>query len=121
METKTVLVVDDTFIWLATAEQVLKSKYTVLKAENGKNCILTLTSTHVDLVLLDMEMPGMNGIETLAKIRSLPGGADLPVIMLTGDDYKETIIAAARLSVAGYLTKPYMPADLLNRVGKALG
>lgn len=113
---KKILVVDDTYISLTTAERILGKKYSVLTANSGANCILLLKNEQVDLILLDMEMPSMNGIETLAKIRSLPGGENIPVMMVTGDDTKESVIAMAKLSIVDYLTKPYMPDELLRRV-----
>ncbi len=117
---KKILVVDDTFISRATAERILREQYSVLMADSGQACLSILAKEQVDLVLLDMEMPIMNGIETLTQIRRLSGGKNLPVIMVTGNDDRETVVAAVELSIEDYLVKPYMPEDLLRRVRKCI-
>ena len=69
-----------------------------------------------DLILLDIQMSPKDGIETLAEIRKMNGGADIPVIMLTGVEDKETVLASAKLGICDYLLKPFSAEELLKRI-----
>ena len=118
---KTILVVDDDPMNLKMASFVLKQKeYTVLTATSGMECLDRLAEAPVDLVLLDVEMPTMNGIKTFEHIRKKEEYKEIPVMFLTADANEETVIAAGILGAAGYLKKPYMPKDLLERVENLL-
>lgn len=61
-------------------------------------------------------MDQMDGIETLKEIRNLPNGADIPVIMLTAQSDKATVIETAKLGIYDYMLKPFAPQELLSRV-----
>lgn len=61
-------------------------------------------------------MSPKDGIETLAEIRKMNGGADIPVIMLTGVEDKETVLASAKLGICDYLLKPFSAEELLKRI-----
>lgn len=118
---KTILVVDDDEMNLKMAQFILKRDgYTVITAFSGMECLTTLQSRTVDLILLDVEMPVMNGIETLEHIRKNEEFANIPVMFLTADATEDTVIAAGKLDAAGYVKKPYMPQDFLERVKKIL-
>ena len=73
-----------------------------------------------DLILLDIQMDPMDGIETLQKIRAMKGLADIPVIMLTGVEEKESVLASARLGICDYILKPFSSEELLKRIRRAL-
>lgn len=70
------------------------------------------------MIKLDVEMPVMNGMKTLERIREMPEYAKIPVMFLTADASKDTVISAGKLDVAGYVKKPYDPQELLERIEK---
>ncbi len=122
MATNTVLVVDDDDMNLKMAEIILKKvgKYDVLLASSGLQCIDVMQRHSVDLVLLDIKMPIMDGIKTLELIRKRPDLMDIPVIFLTASSDRETVVKAGLMGVKDYIKKPFMPQDLTDRVAKAL-
>ena len=92
MEKMKILAVDDNIINLATIEQELKDKYEVITVNSGARAIRYLNKERPDLVLLDVQMALMDGIETLKEMRTMENGSTLPVIMLTSKKDKETVI-----------------------------
>lgn len=118
---KRILVVDDDNMNLKMAKFMLEQKgYTVITATSGMECLTTLMNESVDLILLDVEMPIMSGIKTLEHIREQEEFSQIPVMFLTADANEETVKSAARLGAVGYVKKPYMPDDFLERVAKLL-
>lgn len=111
-----VLVVDDNAVNLAAIEQVLKGKYEVIPMITGKRAIKFLYCEKVDLILLDVQMPIMDGVETLREIRNMENGVTVPVIFLTASRDKETVIEGSKLGIMDYITKPFDNVDLLNRI-----
>lgn len=117
-----ILVVDDDAMNLRMAEFFLQqNQYNVIKAESGIKCLDILNSQEVDLILLDVEMPMMNGIQTLEKIRENKKWSDIPVIFLTASVDSDTIMAADRLKAIDYLKKPFLSEKLIECVQKAIG
>lgn len=118
---KTILVVDDDPMNLKMAEFILKkASYDVILVASGRECLEKIKEDKVDLVLLDIEMPQMDGIQTLEHIRSEERFAKLPVIFLTASADAEEADKSGALGAAGYLKKPFLPPDLLQCVGEAL-
>ena len=78
-----ILAVDDSVINLASVEQKLKDRYEVVTVNSGERALRYLKNEKPDLILLDIRMADMDGIQTLKEIRALENGADVPVIMLT--------------------------------------
>lgn len=72
------------------------------------------------LVLLDVRMPGQSGLDALKAIKESPGGAALPVLMLTGDGRLDRIVQAMQLGAAGYVMKPFEPRQLAAKVRETL-
>lgn len=119
---KKILVVDDDAMNLKMAEFILKKKdYMVLTAGSGKECLKILEGESVELVLLDIEMPEMNGMETLEKIRANGKSADLPVMFLTASVDSDSVAATEKLGASDFIKKPFLPQDLLDRVEKVIG
>lgn len=119
----TILVVDDDDMNLKMAEFILKKDMKDLKvllADSGLKAIDTLQREKVDLVLLDFQMPVMNGLKTLEMIRKREDMKDVAVIFLTASSDRDTVIKAGMMGVADYIKKPFMPQDLLDRVSQAL-
>ena len=121
-EDSTILVVDDDEMNLRIAKMILERKLSckVLTANSGLSTLETLRNHYVDLVLLDIMMPELDGIETLQKIRDDENLRDIPVMMLTASAEMESIKKTAALGITDYIRKPFMPAELVERVSKKL-
>lgn len=117
---KSVLIVDDDPMARRLAEFVLtKDGYGVLSAESGEACIDILKKgSSVDLVLLDIEMPSMNGVETLEKIRADKSIAETKVIFLTASDLSQFEDVSKRLGVLDFISKPLYGPEILERIKK---
>lgn len=111
-----ILAVDDNTVNLAAIEQELKEKYEVIPMLSGKRALKFLFIEHVDLILLDVEMPIMDGIRTLKEIRKIESCVTVPVIFLTALKDKTTVIEGSRLGIMDYITKPFDGKDLQNRI-----
>lgn len=118
---KTVLVIDDDAMNLRMAEFILsKADYKVYKADSGRKGIELLKQEGIDLTLLDVEMPELNGIETLELIRQDEAIRESKVMILAAsidDGVREKMDG---LGVVGYAGKPLMPADLQAKVAEVL-
>ena len=115
-----ILAVDDNIINLATIEQELKTKYDVITVNSGVRAIRYLNKEKPDLILLDVQMALMDGIETLKEIRTMENGATIPVIMLTSKKDRETVIEGTKLGIMDYVLKPFVSQDLHARIDRAL-
>ena len=118
-----ILVVDDDNMNLKMAEFILKKdmkNVEVLLADSGMKAIDALQREKVDLVLLDFQMPVMNGLKTLEIIRKREDMKDIKVIFLTAASDRDTVMKAGMMGVADYIKKPFMPKDLIDRVSQAL-
>ena len=115
---KRILAVDDTAIILTRISNTLRDDYEVITVNSGVRALKYLLQEmgRPDLILLDILMSPKDGIETLAEIRKMNGGADIPVIMLTGVEDKETVLASAKLGICDYLLKPFSAEELLKRI-----
>ena len=119
-----IMIVDDDPMTLMMAQTILemKIKAEFVTADSGQACLQKLQERNgqVDLILLDIAMPGMDGIQTLTRIRQHPGWKNIFVIFLTAAADKTTIVRAAQLKVKDYVKKPFTPDDLISRVEKHL-
>ena len=120
MDKMKILAVDDNIINLATIEQELKDKYEVITVNSGVRAIRYLNKEKPDLILLDVQMALMDGIETLKEIRTMENGSTIPVIMLTAKKDKETVIEGSKLGILDYVVKPFDSQDLHERIERAL-
>ena len=111
---KRILVVDDDNMNLARTRIILGKEYDVFLADSGIGALEKLRSEKADMVLLDIDMPGMNGIETFERMKEF--AEDVPVIFLTASGLEEDVQNAIKLGAVNYLKKPYRPEELLRRV-----
>lgn len=112
-----ILVVDDDALSRRSVRAMLeRGYYTVETAEGGEEALALLPSFQPELVLLDIQMPGMDGLEVCRRIRELPNGELLPIIFLTGDERPEMHAQALRVKGDDFLRKPVMPAELITRI-----
>jgi len=106
---KTILVVDDSRIMRNIVKNTfltLKIPCTFLDAENGLKAYKLLEANPVDLVLLDWNMPGMDGMEFLTKVRAMPNYKNLPIIMVTSESAKYNVVEALQNGATDYIVKP---------------
>jgi CheY-like chemotaxis protein len=113
---KKILVVDDDGTMLRMIRTWLSVKYQVYMASSGKIAISFLAGNQVDLVLLDYEMPVMNGPEVFRVLRDNPDTASIPVMFLTAKNDKNSVITAASLGPEKYLLKTMPKAKLLQSI-----
>ena len=92
----------------------------LLEAANGQEGLAAASRTNPDLIILDYNMPVMDGITMLRKMREDPGLKRTPVIMLTADSGLQSLATVARLGVRDYVTKPFREEELLGKVGRII-
>ncbi len=115
------LVVDDNAMNRdVVSRQLARKGYQVATAEHGREALEVLNEQPVDLVLLDVIMPEMDGIETLRRIKAQPALRDLPVIMMSSLDEIDGAIRCIEIGAADYLVKPIHPAIVDVRIGASL-
>jgi len=92
----------------------------LVDAASGEEALVLFDPATIGLVILDFSMPDLSGVETLRRLREMPGGSTVPVFMLTARDQTAIRQEAAGLDVAEFLTKPFSPSDLARKAGAAL-
>ena len=117
-----VLVVDDNPDSLRIVESILKgSGYDVVAATSGQEALDAVDATPPAVVLLDVMMPGMSGLEVLEKLRAEPRNARIPVILLTAKTQDEDVISGYRYGADYYIPKPFTSKQLLYGIRLVLG
>jgi DNA-binding response OmpR family regulator len=117
-----ILVVDDEQAVRQLLRDTLElDAYDVIEAADGPQALTAFESHHPDGIILDIMMPGLSGIDVLRAIRSRPGGAELPVILLTAAGDDKTTWDGWSAGASCYLTKPFDPDNLLSWVERMLG
>lgn len=111
-----VLLVDDSVTVRQSIKQLLEKDYEVAQADSGVAAIRAMTLNRPDLILLDYEMPVVNGKQTLEMLRLEPAFAKIPVIFLTGRDDPEIVRELLSLRPAGYLLKTLKPAEIKQKL-----
>lgn len=116
---KRILVVDDDAMNLKRTRMILEKHYNVLLAESGREALEKIKCEKIDLILLDIAMPVMDGLETFKHMKE--DHVDIPVIFLTASGYEDDVRTAISLGAINYLKKPFFPDELLKRVALGLG
>jgi DNA-binding NarL/FixJ family response regulator len=121
MNRKHLLLVDDDEAFLKMTCIMLKDKYDTSTASSGEEAIslikkLADQGSIPDLIILDVDMPGMDGYETLQKIDDIPALVGTPVLFLTGMSESSFELRALKSGAADYITKPFFKAVLLERI-----
>ncbi|MCP4114318.1 MAG: response regulator [Desulfobacteraceae bacterium] len=119
--TKTILTADDSASMRQMVSFTLKGAgYEVVEAEDGKEGLSMISQTKVDMIITDLNMPNMDGIEMIRNVRAMPQYKFIPIILLTtesqGDKKKEGKAAGA----TGWIIKPFKPEQLLGVIKKVL-
>jgi DNA-binding NtrC family response regulator len=112
------LVVDDERGPREALRLIFERTYDVTTVESGEQAIEFLRRRHVDLVTLDLKMPGMNGVETLSAIREID--PEIDVIVVTGFGSYDSAIEAMRLHAFDFVTKPFDVGRVLSTVARAI-
>jgi len=116
-----VLTVDDS----KTIRMIVKKAFRpynceVVEAENGVEGLAAAIKEKPDLIILDITMPVMTGIEMLDRLKSDAGLKNIPVIMLTAESGKDNVVNIVQKGIKDYMVKPFKGEDLLERVGKIM-
>lgn len=107
------LVVDDEIhIRLMLERCLTRIRFEVRSISRGDEAVRLVERGGIDVVILDFQIPGGDGLETLKALRALPAGEKLPVIMLTAQGRGDVEVQAAALGVASFFGKPFSPSDL---------
>jgi DNA-binding NtrC family response regulator len=114
----TALVVDDQLGSRESLRAILKPAYRVLVAMEGEQAVCIVRQELVDVVLLDLHLPGLSGIQVLEKIKTLD--SSIGVIIVTGYASDETVLAGRRLGAFDYISKPFNVAYLRETVRRAV-
>jgi CheY-like chemotaxis protein/HPt (histidine-containing phosphotransfer) domain-containing protein len=113
----TILAVDDTAFFLTTLKTVLQdTDYKLFCVTSGENALRFFEKHRPDLILLDIEMPDMNGYELAAEIRKI--GQKAPIIFMTGNSRKEYVVKAVNAGAADFIVKPINKVDVLAKIAK---
>src|SRR5512143_1465619 len=113
-----ILIVDDEIGPRESLRMILKPNYNVYTVENGYAAIQMIQQVEMDVLTLDLKMPGMNGIETLKEIRMI--SPDVMVIIITGYGTLKTAIEAIRYGVFDYIPKPFNVPEILSIIDKSI-
>ncbi len=122
MATKRILIVDDDADIREATQLCLEimGEWEVLKAGNGVDGIAIAQIEQPDTILLDMMLPGMDGITILTKLRENPETRNIPIIILTAKAQASEKKTFAQLNVAAVITKPYDPLTISDQIAAAL-
>lgn len=117
---KNILVVDDNKLNLASARKTLSGEYKVIPVMRGEQALSYLEHGECDIILLDINMPEMNGFEVLSRINQMEQCKNIPVIFLTADNDTETETRCFKEGAIDFIAKPFVPEVMLSRIGRVL-
>ena len=118
---KTILLVDDSSLICHVVSHVLKeSGYSVLTAKNGSEGVLLAKKYNPNLVIMDVEMPVMNGIDATIQIKATPIISQIPIIIFTSLGREEDIARAKEAGCQGFLSKPVCKEEITAEVERLL-
>ena len=116
---KTVLAVDDSASMRQLVSFALKDAgYEVISAVNGRDALEKLDGAKIDLVLTDLNMPELDGIEFIKQFRTKPGHRFTPIVMLTTESQEAKQAAGKQAGASGWITKPFTPEQLIGTIKK---
>jgi two-component system response regulator MtrA len=117
---KIVVADDDVDVRMLVMLKLEHAGHDVVGVENGHDAVAACRSTHPDLVVLDLMMPGMSGLDACQEIRSDPALAETSIILLTARAQETDVHAGMACGADAYVTKPFSPRDLALRVDSLL-
>ena len=117
---KHILIVDDNKTNLTSAKLVLNDIYKVTPVISGAQALKFLENNTTDLILLDINMPEMDGFEVMTKIRATEKSSHIPIIFLTADNDAETESRCLEAGALDFIAKPFVPGVMRSRIGRIL-
>ena len=119
---KTIMVVDDNPDIITIVKTILEGKgYGVLSASSGPELLNMLKSQKPDLIILDIMMPEMDGLEVLTRLKGMSDTTSIPIILLTAKVQYEDVLGGYKLGADYYITKPFTSTQLVNGINLLLG
>lgn len=119
---KTILIVDDAMTVRNLAKFALaKGGYNIIEAEDGIQGLKQLETNTVDLVISDLNMPNMNGLEMSRAIKTNNATKAIPIFMLTTEASQEVAVQGKEIGIMAWIVKPFVPEKLLGAVQKVIG
>ena len=118
---KTVMVVDDSRIMRNIVKNTfsnLKIPVSFLEAEDGIKALQALLNNRVDLIFLDWNMPNLSGIDFLRKVRAIEAYKSVPIIMVTSESAKLSVVEAVKEGITAYITKPINEKIFMDKLSK---
>lgn len=115
---KTILIVDDSSIIRNYLQKAIGDKYTTISVNGGQEAIDTIPNNNVDLILLDLMMPGIDGFGVLDFLKS--NNITTPVVIISGDTTKETIDRAFTYNVVDMIEKPFSEKVIMDKINRIL-
>jgi two-component system chemotaxis response regulator CheY len=120
-----VLIVDDSAVMRKIVERALRQAglelSEVLQASNGAEALVEVEKGGLDLILSDINMPVMDGLEFLRNLATLESAKGVPVVMITTEGSEARVVEALSAGAKGYLRKPFLPEQVKERVATLLG
>ncbi len=117
---KHILIIDDNKSNLVAARTALSDIYKTTAVVSGVQALKFLEKNKPDLILLDINMPDMDGYETMDEIRKTESGKDIPIIFLTADNDSETESKCLELGALDFISKPFVPVVMRSRISRIL-
>ena len=116
------MVVDDNPDIITIVKTILEGKgHAVLSASSGPELLNMLKTQKPDLIILDIMMPEMDGLEVLSRLKAVADTATIPVILLTAKVQYEDVLGGYKLGADYYITKPFTSTQLVNGINLLLG
>jgi two-component system chemotaxis response regulator CheY len=115
----TLLIVDDSASMRQMVSFTLKDAgYDVIAASNGKDALTKLEGVKISMVITDLNMPEMDGIELIKQLRNRSGFKFVPIVMLTTESQDAKKLAGKQAGASGWIVKPFKPAQLIDTIRK---
>ena len=120
-----VLIVDDSSVMRKIVERSLRQAglelEEVKEASNGAEALTEVQKTSFDLILSDINMPAMDGLEFLRNLANIPSARSVPVVMITTEGSEARVVEALSVGARGYIRKPFTPEQVKERVAPLVG
>ena len=118
---KTIMTVDDsTSVRQMVSFTLREAGYDVMEAVDGKDALSKLNGTSVNMIITDLNMPVMDGIQLIRELRSLPAYKFTPILMLTTESQEGKKAEGKTAGATGWIVKPFTPDQLLSVISKVL-
>jgi len=120
---KNILVVEDSSTTRSLIRTALEEveEFTSVEAETGFEALKTLPTQRFDLIITDINMPDINGLELISFVKNHPSYKEIPLLIVSTERSAEDMKRGMELGASGYITKPFRPEDLREIVRKTLG